>query len=263
MANYNITFGGCGHKGTVSLVGNSKARESRLSYLESHGTCSTCYAAAKKLERVQSEAAKAAKAIDLSPQLADLAGSEKQIAWAVKIRAEMVTGFAETIKPTSDNYPANVNAFLTQLKSDILTGIAEQSSAKWFIDHRDENPSDLIRPTAKADFKALVAEINKPAVNAEIARLQAEIDDLTPQIEAAKTTVDEIVAETQPEWDRLNAEVASWSDEAMEADEWSDHMLKTVGRKHQIEELQSTHSLDALKREQAHLQSQMSKLKNA
>lgn len=263
MASYNITFGGCGHEGTVSLVGNSKARESRLSYLESHGTCSTCYAAAKKLERAQAEAAKVAKAIDLSPQLADLAGSEKQIAWAIKIRAEMIADFAETIKPTSDKYPAEVNAFLAQLKSDVLAGIAEQSLAKWFIDNRDANPTELIRPNAKADYKALVAGINKPAVDAEIERLQAEIDVLAPQIKAAKTAVDAIVAETQPEWDRLNAEVASWPDEAVEADEWSDHMLKTVGRKHQIEELQSTSRLETLKREQAHLQSQIVKLKNA
>ena len=163
MASYNITFGGCGHQGTITLVGNSKTRESRIKHLERNGTCSTCYAAAKKAERAQAESDKADKAKILAPTLSNLVGSEKQVAWAIKIRAEMITGFAETIKPTSDKYPAEVNAFLAQLKSDVMAGIAEQSSAKWFIDNRDANPTELIRPSAKVEYKAIVGQINKPA----------------------------------------------------------------------------------------------------
>lgn len=46
---YEITYG-CGHKGTVELVGSGKDRERKIRWYETYGLCPECYKSKKREE---------------------------------------------------------------------------------------------------------------------------------------------------------------------------------------------------------------------
>lgn len=75
MAKYTITYD-CGCTREVQLFGAHDARERRIKWLETQ-TCPDCQ---HEAENAHAEKAKEARG------LADLTGSEKQVAWANSIR---------------------------------------------------------------------------------------------------------------------------------------------------------------------------------
>jgi len=82
---YQVTYA-CGHEGRVALFGKNSEREYKLKHFAR--ICPECAAAqrAKKDE----EAVAAAKASGLP----ELEGSEKQVAWATRIRQNAINEFA-------------------------------------------------------------------------------------------------------------------------------------------------------------------------
>lgn len=157
MAKYDITYS-CGHIGTELLVGPEKQRRSRIDWLESKGLCPACKQAATATKRAAEAvvAAEAAAAAGL-PALND--GSEKQIAWAERIRAAALTESDPAkhwgmLKYDAHSLYAAIIAakranddrteFDARKKAVMDAGIAAlgkltaQTSARWWIDHRDD-----------------------------------------------------------------------------------------------------------------------------
>lgn len=128
MAHYKVTFS-CGHTEEIQLFGKGADREGKIAYFEQSGICSECYKEKKQAEREAAEKAAAENVQGL--ELPALEGSEKQIAWAEKIRADIFK---------SDNF----KSIREQLKSrndenshKIFAGVIGCKSAKFFIEARD------------------------------------------------------------------------------------------------------------------------------
>ena len=115
----------CGHAGDrVQLLGPHSGREYRLGKIKEND-CPSCRIAAAK-----------ASAPD---GLCSLKGSEKQIAWAEEIRADLYRDTARTIAKTecdSDMVPY-VQAALEEMK--------QQQHASWWIDKRNSFNYELLK----------------------------------------------------------------------------------------------------------------------
>ena len=132
MAKYTITYK-CGHTGTVDIVGtNAHGERERKAEWYGNQLCADCY----KLER-------AAESEKASAGYPELIGSEKQVAWAKTIRADMIKRYAREIEAakahldmtksilTNDAAPQNVKA-----TAKTIINILESNEAKWFIENR-------------------------------------------------------------------------------------------------------------------------------
>lgn len=132
MAQYSITYS-CGHSGTVNLNGPGKSREWQIRKMES-GLCPDCLA-----DRRAGEAAAAAKE-SAEDGLPELTGTEKQVEWAERCRAN----FMKSVKKLGP-VPAKwrtVDAYLRSIRS-----------ASWWIEHRNHTPGTvfpLLREQAEA-----------------------------------------------------------------------------------------------------------------
>lgn len=155
MAKYQVTFS-CGHIEEMQLFGKVKDRERKIEYWERNGLCSECY-------RKQQLEAATKKAGEMG--LPELQGTEKQVAWAQKIRFTMIGAIQDTIN--MERFAKGFNAKIAELgrdgfiaeiektikdenqkKSaierfkkycyniDRLAAVKTETSAKWFIDNR-------------------------------------------------------------------------------------------------------------------------------
>lgn len=87
MAQYTITFS-CGHTGTIRLYGKESDRQRSIRYYEENGLCPECYKKQQEEAEKKRIEEKAKEAADLG--LSELTGTEKQIAWANKIRVALI-----------------------------------------------------------------------------------------------------------------------------------------------------------------------------
>ena len=85
---YYVTFS-CEHEGEVNLYGKAAERDRRIAWYEEEGICPDCYRKMKDEERRKADEELAAYAdkIETEWSLPELEGTEKQVAWARKIRA--------------------------------------------------------------------------------------------------------------------------------------------------------------------------------
>ena len=128
MAKYQVTFS-CGHTQVVELFGKTSDRERKISWYERSGVCSDCYKAEQDAKRQAN--------IDVCSALPALTGSDKQIAWATKIRADKYNMF----KGTRFDY------------------IKNETSAAWWIDHRDDVESEIYTRSQAAQKQSITAKI--------------------------------------------------------------------------------------------------------
>lgn len=205
MAKYTITHS-CGHTETVALFGKSKDRDWQIEKLEGK-ICQECW------HDQQIEADKIAAEQNAASGLPELTGSEKQILWAEKIRADKLA-VLETL-PTLPIYEMDawwswhhLKDFISKEqekeisaqcedKGDLfkvaiqlpilqkgLVVLKAQAKASWWIDNRDTKLSAII-----ADLlKAIPAE--QPAENKPL-----EIDAQAEATVRPETPVTETVAE--------------------------------------------------------------------
>ena len=127
MAKYEITYA-CGHVEDVQIYGKAADREREIAHRE-RGICKECW----KAEQAQA-AQETAKTFDL----AQLEGSEKQIAWANDIRAKLFDKYGDQLKAATDEKTKNFMKFLVG-----------QSSAKYWIDRRDATLRQLAQEWLK------------------------------------------------------------------------------------------------------------------
>lgn len=64
----------------------------------------------------------------VADDMPELAGSEKQVNWAIKIRQAILAAWAD--------HRASINGALAQHMDDIIADATQQTSAKWWIDRR-------------------------------------------------------------------------------------------------------------------------------
>lgn len=170
---YYVTFS-CGHEGEVNLYGKAAERDRRIAWYEEEGICPDCYRKMKEEERRKADEGLAAYAdkIEAEWNLPELEGTEKQVAWARKIRARYFKKFefhnrmlflaclavaqgriedalaarvSSSIYPTEGTRDEIAEAGREKLRqygggnSDgaIFMKAFEAVSAAWFIDNRD------------------------------------------------------------------------------------------------------------------------------
>lgn len=132
MANVKLICKACGNEFGWRRECHSR-RDADSSEAWARDNITLCPECAAKARR-EAEAAKQAEAVKgLSVELPDnLTGSEKQIAWAKDIRAK----YALMIQREYVNEAADDLRVYYVKVLDVI--IAENPSAKWWIDHRDE-----------------------------------------------------------------------------------------------------------------------------
>lgn len=130
---YTVTCS-CGHKIEVVLFGKTSDREAKLKWYETQALCPDCYnAQIKESSREYG--------------LPTLEGTEKQVAWAEKIRIDMMeqvpltrkilegeASAEETVKFITDNIEKAKEHQRPLL--DKIIKILTETNATWFIDHR-------------------------------------------------------------------------------------------------------------------------------
>lgn len=148
MAKFEITRK-CGHNETVAIFGKQDSRESRADW-EATRLCRECYLAEQAQKR--EEEAKAATEHANAAGLPELAGTEKQVAWANKIRAEIMEAMAAWIREAkADISQEAVAASLVEIMS-------HETEARYWIENREITWRNYLRSHLEAvsQFKALI-----------------------------------------------------------------------------------------------------------
>ena len=159
MAKHEITFS-CGHTETKELYGKSADRERKISWMEKYGLCSECYK--KQIQEEQ-------KSRKTENGLPDLAGSEKQVAWAEKIRDGVFLDW-EKLGPQKD---PRAEKFVNWLKN--------QTEARFWIDNREKSIRELVKEWAENESKIDAVEESK-----ELERAAKEESTVYPENEQTK-----------------------------------------------------------------------------
>jgi hypothetical protein len=167
MAKYKINHS-CGHTSTAQLYGNKRDRQWRIEKMESE-ICTDCY------KEKQIEADKKSAEENAAAGLPALTGSEKQILWAEKIRAEKLAlidqladmptielpyhwewrHLAEWVMddlkhiPATDKQAAWQNAWQLPIMVKAVSALKAQTKASWWIDNRDIKLSALFAALIK------------------------------------------------------------------------------------------------------------------
>lgn len=158
MAKYTITCA-CGHEHTFSLVGPHKSREWYLDKAKNED-CPACKEETRKAAIEFENKVAAEKSAEM--ELPELVGSPKQIAWANTLRIAFIDIMEKKMSKVKPEY-----ADMFQRFYDMITS---ETSAKFFIDTRDENISELFRKFVeehkdeeiKAEIKEETTETVKP-----------------------------------------------------------------------------------------------------
>lgn len=140
MAKYDITYQ-CGHAGRVNIDGPQKDRTFKINR-EATKICPPCYA--KSQEEKREKAVAEAKMANTRAQLAQLIGSEKQIAWAEQIRANMLEGLRK-FKTNLAAARATMPPDRVEAMENALTAIAQENHASWWIDRSRKTIIQIVR----------------------------------------------------------------------------------------------------------------------
>lgn len=163
MAHYDITHA-CGHDERIELFGKTSERERRIEWLQER-SCTECWkkeraaeAEARKnkeaamiVEKLGNDAADAVNA--LSNATCTLEGSAKQVAWANDIRAKCIAQILDQVRKLVASIPAKATAqqsavFATGCNAATST-IANETSAAWWIENRDDIAETVMREALK------------------------------------------------------------------------------------------------------------------
>jgi len=137
---YTIIFGGCGHEGVVELFGKGKDREWKLGKMKESGICPLCYKKQMEEERKakREEELKKNELFNQLHELPDLAGSEKQVAWAMSIRTQF---YQECIK---ESLRKGDNQLFEKVK-EFFKSSYQGTAARFWIDRRNNLISSLLK----------------------------------------------------------------------------------------------------------------------
>lgn len=122
----------CGHTETIQLFGKCADRERKIEWLERYGLCEEC-----KKEKAAEEMKKAEEA-----GLPELEGSEKQIAWAAKIRNGFMPKAKEALEKSHGHPRAKAwyDWFAGQTDASFWIDIRLDSIGMIIAEWKHENP---------------------------------------------------------------------------------------------------------------------------
>lgn len=176
MAWEYVSCSECGKEYQVQMYGPQKTRDWKVSNW--NGVCGDCKEAAK--------AALVEK--NKSGELVELTGSEKQIAWAYKIRAEFIE-YADKIE--TDKY--KLEDIIDECKGDhnliadidliqaALATIIENPSSHWWIESKSRHNSDIIIDAVVKLAKSVTADPIEETLQADV---EAEAGMMPPEPES-------------------------------------------------------------------------------
>lgn len=164
MAHYDVTHA-CGHDERIELFGKTSERERRIEWLQER-PCMECW---KKERAAEAEARKnkevamivealgndAAEAVNaLSNATCTLEGSAKQVAWAEDIRTKCIDQLLSQVRNLVARIPgkatAQQSAAFAARCNAIASMIANETSAAWWIENRDDIDKAVVREVIKA-----------------------------------------------------------------------------------------------------------------
>lgn len=209
MAQYSITHA-CGHEQTHAIYGTSRERERKQDWLATTD-CADCYR--KQLEAGRQAQTEAAKSKAEEYGMAALDGTEKQAAWAERIRKSFLDALTDgeehdrkrfldallrggTYSDAADargqmyrdgqawlrehsNHAeaADLSPLWNALRLAVYEWVGEADNAAWWIDHRDDLSAQAakdLQTRAWAIVKAFFGGADVLAADAEAARQEAE-----------------------------------------------------------------------------------------
>lgn len=178
MAKYEVKMS-CGHVETIQLFGKMTDRDRKIAWLEENGVCTECRKAQKEQERAEATAKAAEKAS--AENLPELTGSEKQINWALTIRAEKLAKLDEVynkaVAAANGDTDKLANAKL-QIQA-FKKVFASFTDAKFWIDNRDKDIKTIINANNLAE-----------TINAEIDSLKNQKNNSEENTVAENTMVE-------------------------------------------------------------------------
>lgn len=123
----NITYS-CGHQGRVIITGTKEERKRKYEWYENVALCPECYKKQKEAEREKQHQ----EALLKTAGLPELTGTEKQIKWAIDIRAKALEKWEKCKEANTPEEPAP--EFVKFVENEIFAGKTE---AKWWIENRE------------------------------------------------------------------------------------------------------------------------------
>ncbi len=247
MSQYHIKFS-CNHTEVRNIVGREKDRQGKADWM-ARGVCSDCYKAEKATERQKEQLAQMATAAQFV--LADLAGSEKQIAWAEKIRAKMIADI-ETMKTKeisrfkadkADQIEQAIFDLNLVVVGEVIIKIGAKTSATWFIDNWSisiTGANGLIYalvPDCGDRLKAITADEDaqiEQQCQQQAAIMEQELVAAKIELEQAQAALTAQQDAISSEYNALQSVCDSWSDEKIEGD-WDEEMNTNGNRRMELE----------------------------
>lgn len=157
MSWYYGTFS-CGHEGRVNIVGPVKHRQWKAD-IQFEKMCPDCYEKhlAAERERMNKEAAEKAKEMELP----ELIGTEKQVAWAITIRQDLIDKFEKIddkyFELAKEEYEELENVKLEDIKIIKDYILTQKTEARWYIDYRNK----IFKAIAECAEEALKSDEEK------------------------------------------------------------------------------------------------------
>lgn len=194
MAKYDVTFS-CGHTETVNLIGKVADRLRTIEYWEEHGLCSECYKAEKQRQFEEQNRKAAEEARELG--LPELAGTEKQVAWANTIRQDTIKileDFLAKAKPGTEKEQELVRTIWHRF-------LLKHTDAKWWIDNARYADIRTLNEWLSKEKKlydeeqAVPEEIKKQAIEEMTLRPEKPVTTLVAEIRIK----DDVVSAKYPE----------------------------------------------------------------
>jgi hypothetical protein len=141
---YTINFS-CGHAEETELVGRYADRQKRIAYLEQSGKCSQCYGAELAVKKAAEKTAEQANLAADAAARPMLTGSDKQIAWAYKIRKQKMSEIESGRVAAEARLPEEIAVkFLTAYEK-----LNNQTVASWWIENHEITGKKLMNEMAK------------------------------------------------------------------------------------------------------------------
>jgi len=134
MAKYWVTCSECGAEHRISLYGSYRSR----AYAMEQWVCDDCRK--RQLDDRNAVAAKFNRDVGLPPLTG---GTPKQIAWAESIRAQMIPMIDEMMAQIQQGIDLGQPRAEEALR--VARAMRDTSDASWWIDHRNDQPVDVLK----------------------------------------------------------------------------------------------------------------------
>ena len=222
MVTYNITYA-CGHEGSVRLTGPKRTREWIVSNKEKE-LCPDCYK--KHLEEERAAEREAAQVAAKEQELPDLIGTEKQVNWAITIRAKYLEILADILQSVTIRDEIDPIVF-----QNVIESIQNETAASWWIDNRTSDEYEIKQYLAKKYQELLKLRETTGCISEEEAiqkatlRPESPVSELPAEIKIEK----DIIYIKYPERNDDFREIVKYHGFKWYGDSWARRISKFAG----------------------------------